>query len=80
MKELTGEIKIREPFSEETLLDDELNNPFQGKNVFNSGKPFTISTVMFESSQRKAEKLVPYAIAFIMSAVVIFLIAFNKKP
>ena len=49
------------------------------RNVFNSAKPFAISTIMFESTQKKAEKFVPYAIAIIMSISVIFFVLSNKS-
>ena len=48
------------------------------KQTFNSAKPFAISTIMFESTQRKAEKLVPYAIIFTTSLTAIIVVFFNK--
>ncbi len=46
--------------------------------VFNAQKPFAISTVLFESTQKKAENLIPYGLAIIMSLATIVLITFNK--
>jgi len=74
LKELTGELVVEE-YPEETISAATF---FSQKRAFNSGKTFAISTIMFESSQRKAEKLVPYAVALIMSATVIFFILSKK--
>ncbi|HIH39681.1 TPA: lamin tail domain-containing protein [Candidatus Woesearchaeota archaeon] len=58
---------VKDAASSETLIP-------QPKNIFNSAKPYALSTVVFESSQRKAEELVPYFIGTIMTLTTLFLL------
>lgn len=42
------------------------------KNNFNYAKPYALSTVVFESAQRKSERLLPYFAIGLMSATILF--------
>lgn len=71
LKELTADIKVDEYPSEDILAEEKIPS---ARPLFNYGKPFAISTIIFESSQRKSEKLAPYGIAFVMLAAVVFML------
>ncbi len=68
-KEITSDINVEESHPKET---DTVHI------ITKEQKPYSLSTIIFESSQRKAEKIIPYAIASVMSATVIFSILLNK--
>ena len=70
LKELTADVKVKDYPTENAVAEKETFSRLP----FNYGKPFAVSTVMFESSQRKAEKLTPYAIAFLMLVTVLFML------
>lgn len=49
------------------------------KSAFNYAKPYAVSTIVFESSQKKAEELVPYLAASLMTITAVFMF-FSKIP
>ncbi len=61
----------------ETATAKEPKGTAESKHTFNAGKPFAISTIIFESSQRKAEKFVPYMFTVLASVMTLFLV-FSK--
>ena len=75
LKELTGDVKV-ENYPDE-LIYDSFVSPETISSTSQYLKPFAISTVMFESSQKKAEHLVPYFMAALMTLSTSFLI-FSK--
>ncbi len=68
-KSSAGKSKTKEKEEGQPLFQ-----PQKLQNVFNPSKPYALSTIMFESSQRKAEELVPYFIGSIMTLTILFLL------
>ena len=69
IKEITSDIVVAES------SEDQITFPGESRTT---QKPYSLSTIMFESSQRKAEKLVPYGIVAVTSLTVIFVILLSK--
>ena len=76
LKELTGDLRVTEYSSEENCGDcsGSSQQNYALSSPFSTPKPFALSTIMFESSQRKAERLVPYFIGTIMILTTLFLL------
>ena len=75
LKELTGDLRISNDVP--GIACDASTIPQTNCNlnsIFNSAKPYALSTVVFESSQRKAEELLPYFIGTIMTLTTLFLL------
>jgi hypothetical protein len=65
--------------STQTTTGSSTNTVSSSKLSFNYAKPYAVSTVIFESTQKKAENLVPYSLIGIISVVFIFFL-FAKIP